>query len=70
MTMDEASSQNESRLARQKKLRVLELFSGIGGMRCGLTEGFPHETKFEFTSVDMNEFCNQVYYTSFGDQPV
>ena len=51
-------------------VKVLELFSGIGGMRCGLTEGLGPSVKATFTAVDMNEFCNEVYRTSFGDKPM
>ena len=50
--------------------KVLELFSGIGGMRAGLTEGFDPSVNLSFTSVDMNEFCNDVYYKSYGDKPL
>ena len=50
-------------------MKVLELFSGIGGMRCGLTEALPNE-ELEFISVDVNEFCNKVYEESFGNGPL
>lgn len=49
---------------------VLELFSGIGGMRCGLSEGVGSEQHLKFTSIDLNEFCNKVYNESFGDRPL
>ena len=50
--------------------KVLELFSGIGGMRCGLEEIFSKRGhSAEYVSVDLNEFCNQVYYESYGDRP-
>ena len=50
--------------------KVLELFSGIGGMRCGLTEGFGPSIRLDFTAIDMNEFCNEIYRTSFADKPL
>lgn len=49
---------------------VLELFSGIGGMRCGLCEAVGSAHAMEFTSIDLNEFCNKVYCESFKDSPL
>jgi tRNA (cytosine38-C5)-methyltransferase len=49
--------------------KVLELFSGIGGMRCGLTEAIGAESDLQFTAVDLNELCNKVYEDSFGEKP-
>jgi tRNA (cytosine38-C5)-methyltransferase len=57
-------------LVMTESVRVLELFSGIGGMRCGLTEGLGPSVQCSFISVDMNEFCNEVYRSSFGDKPL
>jgi tRNA (cytosine38-C5)-methyltransferase len=51
-------------------LKVLELFSGIGGMRCGITEALGNESEVEFVAVDLNEVCNRVYEESFGDKPL
>ncbi len=39
-------------------------------MRCGLTEELGPSVTASFTAIDMNEFCNEVYRTSFGDQPL
>ena len=50
-------------------MKVLELFSGIGGMRCGLAEALDGSEELSVVSVDLNEFCNKIYSESFGSQP-
>jgi tRNA (cytosine38-C5)-methyltransferase len=49
-------------------VHVLELFSGIGGMRHGLVAALNEEVSF--TAIDLNVFCNTVYENSFGDKPI
>ncbi len=52
-------------------MRVLELFSGIGGMRHGLERGVDDQRDdMIFTSIDLNQFCNEIYRESFGEAPV
>uniref|UniRef100_A0A8C5PAD9 tRNA aspartic acid methyltransferase 1 n=1 Tax=Leptobrachium leishanense TaxID=445787 RepID=A0A8C5PAD9_9ANUR len=49
-------------------LRVLELYSGIGGMHCGLAESaVPAEV---VAAVDVNTTANQVYKYNFPDTPL
>ncbi|XP_069585602.1 tRNA (cytosine(38)-C(5))-methyltransferase isoform X6 [Ranitomeya imitator] len=49
-------------------LRVLELYSGIGGMHCGLTEsGVSAEV---VAAVDVNTTANQVYKHNFPNTPL
>ena len=51
-------------------LTVLDLFSGIGGMRCGLMEALGDgATDMKCVSLDLNVFCNEVYEESFGEAP-
>lgn len=47
-------------------MKVLELFSGIGGMRTGVSEVVPDA---EFVAVDLNQGCNEIYTETFGDSP-
>lgn len=49
-------------------MKVLELFSGVGGMRVGLAQSAP--TPLEFVAVDLNQGCNEIYKESFGDTPL
>ena len=49
-------------------MKVLELFSGIGGMRAGLT--LTSDEHHEFVPVDLNEGCNSIYKDSYGDKPL
>ncbi|XP_075068012.1 tRNA (cytosine(38)-C(5))-methyltransferase [Mixophyes fleayi] len=49
-------------------LRVLELYSGIGGMHCGLTEsGVSAEV---VAAVDVNTTANEVYKYNFPNTPL
>ncbi|KAG8573747.1 hypothetical protein GDO81_012530 [Engystomops pustulosus] len=49
-------------------LRVLELYSGIGGMHCGLTEsGASAEV---VAAVDVNTIANEVYKHNFPNTPL
>ncbi|EER17895.1 conserved hypothetical protein [Perkinsus marinus ATCC 50983] len=49
--------------------KVLELFSGIGGMRCALASaGLIMSSKI--TAVDVNTESNKVYARSYGDSPI
>ena len=51
---------------------MLELFSGIGGMRCGITKAAAESgdvTHVTFKAVDLNNFCNDIYSSSFSDFP-
>lgn len=49
-------------------MKVLELFSGIGGMRFGLSEAFDGGSDLKFTSVDLDQGCNEIYHSSFGGE--
>ncbi|CAJ0965088.1 unnamed protein product [Ranitomeya imitator] len=49
-------------------LRVLELYSGIGGMHCGLTEG--GVSAEVVAAVDVNTTANQVYKHNFPNTPL
>ena len=51
-------------------LKVLELFSGIGGMRCGIKEGLSRKEQVSFKAVDVNRFCNDIYSNSYSDGDV
>ncbi|XP_072268880.1 tRNA (cytosine(38)-C(5))-methyltransferase [Pyxicephalus adspersus] len=50
------------------RLRVLELYSGMGGMHCGLTEsGASAEV---VAAVDVNTIANEVYKYNFPNTPL
>lgn len=51
------------------QMRVLELFSGIGGMRMGV-EGTWKSADISFTAVDINPAANSVYAAHFGEPPM
>lgn len=50
-------------------IKVLELFSGIGGMRCGIVKALASESDAEisFKAVDLNLLCNEIYSNSFSE---
>ncbi|KAF4759195.1 C-5 cytosine-specific DNA methylase [Perkinsus olseni] len=49
------------------EVKILELFSGIGGMRCALASAGIQSTTI--TAADVNTECNMVYNKSYGDKP-
>ncbi|KAF4670365.1 tRNA (cytosine-5-)-methyltransferase [Perkinsus olseni] len=49
------------------EVKILELFSGIGGMRCALASAGIQSTTI--TAVDVNTESNKVYNKSYGDKP-
>lgn len=52
----------------EKELCVLELYSGIGGMHCGL-EAAVANTRWKMTveeAMDINTLANQVYQLNFN----
>jgi tRNA (cytosine38-C5)-methyltransferase len=51
-----------------RPIRVLELYSGIGGMRYSLHRAFPGLT-CQVKAVDINQIANKVYQHNFKDQP-
>ncbi|KAF4651095.1 C-5 cytosine-specific DNA methylase, partial [Perkinsus chesapeaki] len=54
-------------MASEEGVNVLELFSGIGGMRCALASAGVRCKKI--TAVDVNTESNKVYEKSYGDTP-
>jgi len=59
-------SRTEGRLAhKRKRFRLIDAFSGAGGMTLGFSKSFGHA----FDSVwanDFNEYCVETYNTNFG----
>lgn len=50
-------------------LRVLELYSGLGGMRAALERALPM-ARLQFTAIDINTTANRVYAHNFRDHPL
>lgn len=56
-------------IKKRKRYRLIDLFSGAGGMTLGFSESFGHL----FTPIwanDFNEFCVQTYNANFGNHCV
>eukprot|EP00913_Durusdinium_trenchii_P001145 g1053.t1 len=50
----------------RSELRVLELFAGLGGMRCALAQAkLPVEVKI-VAAIDVSELCEKAYCHNFG----
>lgn len=50
-------------------MRVLELYSGIGGMRMAVERSWPEAIK-RYTAIDVNRVANSVYHHNFSSQPI
>jgi DNA (cytosine-5)-methyltransferase 1 len=53
-------------LRRRKRYRLIDLFSGAGGMTLGFSERFGH-LFMPVWANDFNEFCVRTYNANFGD---
>ncbi len=58
----------EEKTSRNNKLKAIDLFAGIGGIRLGFTEAFGESIEFVFSS-EIDKFAQQTYYANFGEVP-
>lgn len=50
------------------KLRAIDLFCGVGGIRSGFQQAFGNNIKFVFSS-DIDKFARQTYKDNYGEEP-
>ena len=50
------------------KLRAIDLFCGIGGIRTGFQQAFRNNIEFVFSS-DIDKFARQTYKDNYGEEP-
>ncbi|MDX9813159.1 MAG: DNA cytosine methyltransferase [Sulfurimonadaceae bacterium] len=50
------------------KLRAIDLFAGIGGIRLGFQQAFKDDIEFVFSS-EIDKYAQQTYYANFGEVP-
>lgn len=51
-----------------KKLKAIDLFAGIGGIRLGFEQIFKNHIEFVFSS-ELDKFAKQTYYANFNEMP-
>lgn len=51
-----------------KKLKFIDLFAGIGGIRIGFEQVFGKEAEFVFSS-EIDKFSQKTYFDNFEEQP-
>ena len=61
----DAYAEGEDEGGRSSGLKVLELFSGIGGMHYALKTACPGDRSEVVAAVDISEVANQVYRHNF-----
>lgn len=50
------------------KLKAIDLFAGIGGIRLGFEQIFKNKIEFVFSS-EIDKFAKQTYYANYGETP-
>lgn len=50
------------------KLKAIDLFAGIGGIRLGFQQAFKDDIEFVFSS-EIDKYAQQTYYANFGEVP-
>ena len=53
----------------KKKIRIIDLFAGIGGIRLGFEQAFKGNAECVFTS-EIDKFAIQTYIANFGDENI
>ncbi len=51
-----------------KKLKAIDLFAGIGGIRLGFEQAFKDDIEFVFSS-ELDKFAQQTYHANHGEMP-
>ncbi|WP_228703598.1 DNA cytosine methyltransferase [Moraxella ovis] len=52
----------------QTKLKAIDLFAGIGGIRLGFEQAFGDDIEFVFSS-ELDKFAKQTYHANFNEMP-
>lgn len=52
----------------QDKLKAIDLFAGIGGIRLGFAQAFGKNIEFVFAS-EIDKYARETYYANFGEEP-
>lgn len=50
------------------KLKAIDLFAGVGGIRLGFEQVFKDKIEFVFAS-ELDKFAGQTYHANYGEQP-
>ena len=53
----------------KKKIKIIDLFAGIGGIRLGFEQAFKGNAECVFTS-EIDKFAIQTYIANFGDENI
>ena len=53
----------------KKKIKIIDLFAGIGGIRLGFEQAFKGNVECVFTS-EIDKFAIQTYIANFGDENI
>ena len=53
----------------KKKIKIIDLFAGIGGIRLGFEQAFNGNAECVFTS-EIDKFAIQTYIANFGDENI
>lgn len=60
--------ENEVNDYHHKKLKAIDLFAGVGGIRLGFEQVFGDDIEFVFSS-EIDKFACQTYQSNFGEKP-
>lgn len=58
----------DSPKTNMSKLKAIDLFAGIGGIRLGFEQIFKNKIEFVFSS-EIDKFAKQTYYANYGEIP-
>ncbi|MEA1956201.1 MAG: DNA cytosine methyltransferase [Campylobacterota bacterium] len=53
---------------KNKKIKIIDLFAGVGGIRLGFKQVFKEESNFIFSS-EIDKHAQQTYYKNFQEMP-
>lgn len=59
---------NNLPLLPSAKLKAIDLFAGIGGIRLGFEQIFKNHIEFVFSS-ELDKFAKQTYHANFNEMP-
>lgn len=66
--LDMTIKMNNNTILNSDKLRAIDLFAGIGGIRLGFSQAFGENIEFVFSS-EIDKYAQQTYNANFGDLP-